>query len=282
MAAVFHRKAKYRPLVPRQRIGRRIVRFFARCLIALLVLVCLALLGWVGWLFNGFLFSSDFFALKEIAIDGADSRIEYRIRNALRREGLHTGNLLRLDARKIQEVAESISKVKSAQVRKRYPGRLSISIVQRYPVALVLSDPILAVDSEGVVIEEVLTRHAQASEYPYVTGLQVGRPRLGERIGSESLTKGLTLISYLRDRAPALFTKVSEVHFDEDKSLTLVLKGGTEVRFGRDNPLSSMVRFDTFVQKMGPLEQYRYVDLRFGKAVSSMPKQRPALKAEQP
>ncbi|MBN1866434.1 cell division protein FtsQ/DivIB [Candidatus Sumerlaeota bacterium] len=282
MANPFRRKPKYRPPVPHDRIGRRIARFFGRFFLALLVLAGLAALGWLGWLFHGFLFRSDFFALKDIEIDGADPRVEYRIRNALCREALHTGNVLRLDSKKIQEAAESISKVKSVRVRKRYPGRIRISVEQRYAVALVLSDPLLAVDSEGVVIEELLTRHSQASEFPYLTGFQVGRPRLGERLKSESLTTGLTLISYLRDRSPALLSKVSEVHFDEEKGLTLVLKGGTEVRFGRDDPLSAMIRFETFAQEMGPLEQYRYIDLRFGESVSSMPKQRPAQEAGRP
>jgi cell division septal protein FtsQ len=273
MTPLFRRKAKYRPPDPRRRIGQRIVRFIANFFIALAVLAGIGLLGWAGYLFHGFLFRSDFFALKEIEITGSDTRIEYRIRNALRREGLYTGNLLRLDAHKVQETAESIAKVRSALVRKHYPGRLSIAVEQRDPAAIVLSDPLLAVDKEGVVIEEMLARHPMASQLPYVTGLQVAHPRLGERIEIENLTKGLKLISYLRDRTPALFSKVSEVHFDEDKSLTLVLKGGTEVRFGKDNPLLEMVRLETFDREMGPLEHYRYVDLRFGKKVSYLPRQ---------
>jgi cell division septal protein FtsQ len=76
----------------------------------------------------------------------------------------------------------------------------------------------------------------------------------------------------LKEQAPALFDKISDVRCDKELNQTLFLKGGVEIRFGHEDVRKRMPALETFLSKMGPAEDYEYIDLRFDKQVIASPK----------
>ena len=257
------RKARKPRIHAPRRFGERVGRFFHRLFLCLVVIGVLALVGFVGFAFYRFLYRSDFFKVGEVLISGANGRVEHRIRRFLLREHLSDENLWKLDTEAVRATIEEIPKVQNAAVTKRYPNQLLIEVRQRQIAALVLNDPILAIDAERVVVEAFTTRHPRALQYPFITGLDLARADLGDEIQSEDLTKALFLLSSLARRAPTLFSRISEVHCGTQNNLTLLLKGGTEIRFGSGNPIEKMPALDTFLSHKGEPEQFAYIDLRF-------------------
>ena len=115
---------------------------------------------------------------------------------ALRKADLDEGNLLGLDLEAVRRTVEGHAKIRKAYLDKHYPDDLEIQVDLREIVALLLHDPILAVDRGGVIVQTLTTRADLATRYPYVTGLDLVQFEPGAQASSESLTKALDLLSF--------------------------------------------------------------------------------------
>jgi len=266
------------------RFAARVVVLGFRVLVVAVVLSIVAALVWIGWTLHGFLARPDYFALKEIVVSGSplDKTVADQVEETLALQKVRRRNLLLLNVDEIRGSLEAIPKVKSALVRKHYPARLSVEVTQREPVALLLRDPIVAVDIEGAIIEILRPRDPRLLQFPFISGVSVGSCQPGEKIKSEILTRCLVLISCLQRRALTLLKKTSELHCDNEDNITLLLKGGTEIRFGSGNPVEKMPALETFLGKMGPPERFAYIDLRFEGQVPCKPRQEVARKTTSP
>lgn len=289
---LFKRHTKrYRPPATRQRLGRRLVASTVRIFLAVLVVACLGAAGWGGWMLYNFLYTSEYFDLCDLEIElvpgpGLDTEpnpdfVVGEIGNRLHEAALDQGNLLRLDAAAVRATVKGHSKVLDATVRKHYPRRLTVQATLREVVALVPHDPILAVDKDGFIVQALSTRSAQATRFPFITGIALGPVELGQCLtdphsteASADLTKALRLLSSLRLGARPLADKISEIHCDNATGdLSLILLGSTEIRFGSGDPLLKMPALETFLHNQkGEPEQYAYIDLRVDTLVTSKPK----------
>jgi cell division septal protein FtsQ len=267
-------KRRYRPKTARPRDGIGFGRIMLRLLVLSLMAGILACLVSGGALLYKFMYHSQYFKVRDVILAGADAdlAVKNQIERCIRQQILKDGILLKVDEMAVKDLLEGkddkgvikgIPKVKRAIVAKQYPNRLLVGVTLRQAVAFVLNDPILAIDEEGYAMESIDVRHRRVMEFPFITGLDKMSLAAGHQIQSEALTKALLLLSCLENKAPVLFAKISEVHCDEQEGLTLLMKGGTEIRFGNGNPIEKMPAFDTFVQKYGAPDQFAYIDLRW-------------------
>jgi cell division septal protein FtsQ len=277
----FAHRSRYRPQTPRPRYNVSVGRILLRLLVLSLMAAILGCITTGCVLLYKFMYDSQYFKVRDVILTGADAdlAVKNQIERRIQQDKFNEANLLNVQEKTVQNAVQQNAKVKQALVAKQYPNRLLIGVTLRHAVALVLHDPILAIDGEGYVLESLDVRHPSVLELPFITGLDKKSLSIGSQIQSEALTKALLLLSCLENRAPALFAKTSEVHCDEKESLTLLLKGGTEIRFGNGNPIEKMPAFDTFVQKNGTPEQFAYIDLRFEGQIPYMT--RPTVKAPQ-
>jgi cell division protein FtsQ len=279
--SLFRRKKKFRKPAPPVRLGARLFRLTLRLFVLVLVLGALGLGVWFGVALYNFVYKSSYFEydadqitlrFDESSLSGEEPAIRVQVLRRLRWKKLDQGNLLELNAEELRKEIENHPKVRKAAVRKVFPNALDVEIAQREPVALLVQDGILTVDREGVVLEAVDTRDPRSLLYPFITGIEQGRVEPGTRIQSESLTKALELLICVKDKEASLFDKISEVHCDRERNLTLILKGGTQIRFGAADPVARMPKLDTVFKEMGPPEQFEYIDLRLDDQVPVMPK----------
>jgi len=267
------KKKTYRLGRPRfaVRMGRFVLRVF------LLVVAAAAVTGlvWLGLVTHRFVTESEYFAVKKIVVTVSprEESVVRQVEEKIGVEKVRGHNLLLLRTEDVRRALESIPKVRCAAVVKRYPATLSISVTAREMAALLVHDPILAVDGEGVIIESVSARDPRALRYPFISGVAAGSLPLGTKIQSEALTRVLALVSCWEQRAQGLYRKMSEIHCDPDEQITVLLKGGTEVRFGTGNPIRRMPDLDTFLEEKGPPEGFAYIDLRIDGQVTYKPKQ---------
>lgn len=253
------------------RFGERMRGVLSRVVGIIALAAFAAGLGWVGWRLYAFVFESDFFKVAELKVELAASAhlpdapgvLERQVRNRLRDRGAERANLLTLDSEEIEATLADMPWVREARVEKDYPDRLRVVVCPRRIEALVLHDPILAVDAQGVVVCALTTGRDMAADYPYVTGLDVSQADLGAALDSPSLTRAIELLCCLRGGEPLLYSSVSEVHCDGEGNLALVLEGGTRVRFGTGDPVRKMPHLETFIARKGRPENYAYIDLRF-------------------
>lgn len=278
---MFWFKKKKSPRPEKIRVAKHFGVVCLRLAILLGILCAVTATCWTGVAFYRFVFRSEYFLVRDIVITKppADRGVSTAINQILHDSAIRGQNLIFLKTEDIRADLETIPKVKRVLIRKDYPACVTIEVIERQMAGLILHDPILAIDREGVVIETLVPQDPRVLRQPLISGLPSSGMELGDKIRSEILTRALLLVSCLEKRSPVLFHKTSEVHCDNENNITLLLQGGTEIRFGVGNPIIKMPALETVLEKQGPVERYAYIDLRFDNQVPCMPKAEAAMAA---
>jgi cell division protein FtsQ len=169
--------------------------------------------------------STSAFAVEQIAVEGPPGHVAKEVRVAL--AATRGDSLLALDLPALEELVENVPSVAAARFDRAFPHTLRVIVIPERPVAVLRQGATswLAAAS-GRVIRELDRRD------------RLGLPRLWLRADVE-LQVGSKVSGDLRDalrtvaplvRAP-LPARVATVRYLGDE-LTLVLRRGTEVRFG--------------------------------------------------
>lgn len=206
------------------------------------------------------------FAVKTIEIDGAKHTPRAAL-DAITRQ--YAGmNLFKIDIGRVRRDLGALAWVRHVEIEEKVPDTLRIRIVERTPVALVLSDgPVRYVDDDGVTFAELSAAVGDA-DLPVITmagdaasGAAFGHPLPAS--GEGDLMRCVALLRDLRARDPLLYARVSEVRpvaprgfaiFDRELGAFVYAGAGDLTAKWRD--LHAIVANE----KLGRIE---YADLRF-------------------
>ncbi len=156
--------------------------------------------------------------------------------------------------------------VNQAAVTRDVPNRIRISIEERVPVAIVVGDRMLHLDSEGFVLPPV--RSEYMFDLPVLTGLPKNSALLpGKQTFSPHVREALALLFLAKEMNEELYHRISEVHRESNGDILLyTAEFGVPVLFGQGDIMRKIAKFDAFwtevVLHHGAAE-LQYVDLRF-------------------
>ncbi|HSP07880.1 MAG TPA: FtsQ-type POTRA domain-containing protein, partial [Acidobacteriota bacterium] len=176
----------------------------------------LVLAGEVAYLgFRGFriVSTSQFFFLNQIEITGTQKTNPDEIRKAIL--ATHRNALL-ADLTQIKLQLESQPWIQSAVIWRKLPNTIRIHIIERVPVALVLSGNLYMVDASGKVID-VYDQTPDHANLPVLTGIN-------DPANEAQVLAGLEYVGEL-SRDPQIFSIVSEIHLNGGTDTTVYLKG---------------------------------------------------------
>lgn len=191
-------------------------RIWRRRLVALgLLAAALAAAYWL-WLRD-----SSLFAVDEVELRGATAN-RARLAAALERraEGMTT---LHVDEDELVEAAQGFPTVASIAVDASPPGKLTITVSERLPVAVVELDG----EPTGVAADGQLLTGLDLGgrELPAIEGSRARAGRLDERGSAQAAILGAA--------PPGLRRRVAAVRWDEQlDGVAIELEGGPEARFG--------------------------------------------------
>jgi cell division protein FtsQ len=138
------------------------------------------------------------FAVKTIEIDGAKHTPRAAL-DAITRRYAGT-NLFKIDIAGVRRDFGALAWVRRVDIEEKVPDTLRIRIVERTPVALVMSDgPVRYVDADGVTFAELSAAVGDAD-----------LPVIGNARGAD-VQRCVTLLHELRAKDPLLYARVSEV-----------------------------------------------------------------------
>jgi cell division protein FtsQ len=206
--------------------------------------------------------SSPRFAIRDIAVDG-DHRLDVRAIAAA--AGVALGeNLFRLDPALAEARLATHPWIASADVRRRFPHGVAISVVEREPVALVYGPTWVAVDSSGALLplDAVVE---ERFDLPILTGC--GAP---EALDRDRLRRGAAFADLVARERPLLARDLSEVSVADSTGLAAyTMRSGTEVLFGANGYSEKLARLLPVLEDLsGSHEIPVTIDLRFaGQAV---------------
>lgn len=171
------------------------------------------------------------------------------------------------DAAQARKNLEALPLIKQASVRKLYPDRIVIDIVERTPVGLWQKDgDVRTIAADGAVIAEM--RDARFASLPFVVG-EGANERLGEFIA-------------LLDASAELRSKIVAGILIGERRWNLKMKSGLEVKLPENDPLSAMTTLVALQRQSRILDRdLLTLDLRVeGKAFARLSEEAAAARVE--
>ena len=254
----------------RDPFGVRVRRGFLYAFKTLLLLLCIVISIWFGYRLHFFLFESPYFRLTKVEVPGLSDELAEELLDFARLDDLEHRqyNLLRMSTGKLEKQLKAMPKLRFVEIYKDYPDTLRILSHPRKAVVLLAGNGLYLADSEGMIMERLTPEKRKEVVFPVITGISDDRIRTGEMIRKESFFKALDIQAALNKHCDRLYRLLSELHLHPHGGITAIFVGGTEVRFGRKNPLARLPELDAFMRSglavpRYKLEGLRYIDLRF-------------------
>jgi cell division septal protein FtsQ len=130
--------------------------------------------------------------------------------------------------------------VKRAEAKRRFPGTVEMAIEEHEPVLLLSLEQLWYVNADGTPFKRART---DSLDFPLLTGLDSSlahtRPDIAQRIVLQSLHIVET-VEHQTELGPE---RVSEVHFSQRAGFEVVLRNGTRLVLGWQDPDQQLSRF---------------------------------------
>ena len=197
-------------------------------ILAVVSLVLLSVILWSAYMGVRFvgqqLFSqNDRFAVKEINAVAGSVLSQSQI---LEWAGLAVGdNLFSFNLRQVQKKLEKVALIKSAEVKRVLPDKVSIHVVERNAVARLgrASGGIqLLVDDEGYIVRKSF----RAGQYPAIIGVNVSELTLGDYLGESAAADALGVIEICRKKPYCDLLTIESIAVGHPEYLDIRLDGG--------------------------------------------------------
>lgn len=209
-----------------------------------------------------FFINSAFFNLQKIKVSGCSTVAEDTV---IKLSGLALGtNLLKIDAHEVVKKIEMHPVIKTVHVSRKFPHTLVLQVEERIPVALVVgSDGYLAIDSEGIYIQQV--QDLLNFNLPVISGISL---KEGITLGTDLTTSGLeAALQLLRVMDQEFLKSVAEIKAASPYSLTLKMLQGVEIRFGEPEEIERKLQIiqELLIENEEIInnQTVEYIDLRY-------------------
>jgi cell division protein FtsQ len=197
------------------------------------------------------------FTVQRIDVTGEGRLIEADVRAAM---GIYEGDyFFGADLKRAQERVESLPWVDHALVRRLWPNRVVVHLVEETPYALYQQDGIIHLtDSEGVIVAPLTSETSRLPE------------NLKLFIGQDAATHATTISTTVQSY-PNIWSKTEALTRHASGRWDLTLTDGTFVRLPRENITQSLRRLTALEARLG--DRYAIVDLRLNDRLTLTPRE---------
>ena len=180
-----------------------------------------------------------------------------------------SNNILRSDLKSYKDKILQLDHIVDCQISRQFPSTINVVVFEREPIALINSDELIILDSEGVCLPveycnlslPILSNFKSNSElYPK-----------GSKTASNNVMIAVDLMKYTKDNFSSIYDDISEFVFNEKSEYEVILKNGkTRIMLGKSN-LSKKIKylnsFEKALESQKEITDYKYIDLRFANQV---------------
>ena len=154
-------------------------------------------------------------------------------------------------------------------ISRKFPNTIEITIYEREPIALINSDDLIILDSEGVCLP---VEYCDLS-LPILTNFK-SNPELypkGSTTTSTNVLNSVALIRYTKDNYSMIYDEISEFVFNENSEYEIILKNGkTRIVLGSKNlqdKIKYLSSFQETLKEEKNIKDFKYIDLRYSKQI---------------
>jgi cell division protein FtsQ len=183
-------------------------------------------------------------------------------------------NMLHLDLDEVRRTLMTSPWVADASLRREFPGKVDVAIVERHPVAIGrFDDGLFLIDERGSIVDEFGPNHADF-DLPLVDGLaQDDSTKGGASVNPDNAALAIRLLASLQHHGD-LAERISQIDVHDSRDAIVIFKGDvTFVHVGDDHFAE---RLRTYMELASALRErvgeIDAVDLRFGERVYVRPR----------
>ncbi len=205
--------------------------------------------------------ATKFFRLKTIEVASAKRLNEAEI---LALAGVEPGqDLARMNLKRMGEQLAQNPWVETVRIHRYFPDRLSISITEREPLAIVNMGLIYYLDKKGNVFK--VLNQGDKLDYPVVTGFSEEDVTGNPAATQTALKATCDLLAILREKGAFILADVSEIHYDKGYGFTLfTASGALPVKIGATDFAAKVDRFArVYRDLMAQKPSLQYIDLDY-------------------
>jgi len=225
------------------------------------ILVFYLVIGFLGWNFFNFIFSSNFCNIKEVIIKGNDCLSEDEI---FFNSGIKLGeNIFKLDLKKSINSLKQKPRIKEVEIKRVIPNKIIISLTEREAAAIVhIGEEYFFSTKEGMVLSKI-DRPEEGFALPLLSGLEINEIKIGEIIDKPEFRTALESINSAEVILPKKFCRVEILSPDDfmicNKDDTLKVRvNRSEVIINKENLLREALEK---IEREKLLVEY--IDIRF-------------------
>ena len=225
------------------------------------ILIFYLVMGFIGWNFFNFIFSSNFCSIEEVIIRGNDYLSEDEI---FSKSQIKLGeNIFKLDLKKSIYSLEQEPQIKEVEIKRVLPNKIIISLKERKAVAIVrIGEEYFSSTKEGIVLFKI-DRSEEGFILPLVLGLEIDKIKIGEIIDKPEFRVALESINSVEVILPKKFCQVQILSPDDfmicNKDDTLKVRvNRPEVIINKENLLREALEK---IEREKLLAEY--IDIRF-------------------
>jgi cell division protein FtsQ len=164
-----------------------------------------------------------------------------------------------LRLKEISQRVEALPWVRTCVVRRVFPDKLALQVVERSPIALVRLDKLYYCDEDGTPFKQPAP--GETLDYPVVTGWEAEEWRQGKR--KDLIEQALWLIREVHNQPYLSQEGVSEIQFNEIGDLTIFMVQGGAVIHMHGGDMELKVRrleevWKSMAQKRLPVQYILY------------------------
>ena len=208
---------------------RKILAILRKTLRITLYLLLISFSLFIGHRVYAHLLGDPLFRVREVEIEGYHKIPKETLLSLLTIEGMP--NLFTLQLRDVAQRLESHPWIDHVKVRKVFPDRIWVQVVERRPIAILQLEELYYIDAKGVIFSPLGDRDDY--NFPFLTGLS--RETLEKNPGEANrlITKALELLRIAeREKAPPL-GEISEIHMEKTFGVHCFTQvEGLEVKMG--------------------------------------------------
>ena len=225
------------------------------------ILIFYLVIGFLGWNFFNFIFSSNFCSIEEVIIKGNDYLSEDEI---FSKSQIKLGeNIFKLDLKKSIDSLEQEPQIKEVEIKRVIPNKIIISLKERKEVAIVrIGEEYFSSTKEGIVLSKI-DRPDEGFVLPLISGLEIDEIKIGEIIDKPEFRTALESINSAEVILPKKFYQVQILSPDDfmicNKDDTLKIRvNRPEVIINKENLLREALEK---IEREKLLAEY--IDIRF-------------------
>ncbi|MDP2945122.1 MAG: FtsQ-type POTRA domain-containing protein [Atribacterota bacterium] len=225
------------------------------------ILVFYLVIGFLGWNFFNFIFSSNFCNIKEVIIQGNDCLSEDEI---FFNSGIKFGeNIFKLNLKKSINSLKQEPRIKEVEIKRVIPNKIIISLTEREAAAIVhIGEEYFFSTKVGIVLSKIV-KTEEEFDLPLILGLEISEIKIGEIIDKPEFRTALESINSAEVILPKKFCRVEILSPDDfmicNKDDTLKVRvNRSEVIINKENLLREALEK---IEREKLLVEY--IDIRF-------------------